>query len=36
MFERKRYDGKKKVNVLKDGALISYEILKSFVTIYLK
>ncbi len=36
MFERKRYDGKKKVNVIKDGLLISYEIVKSFVYLYLK
>ena len=36
MFERKRYDGKKKVNVIKDGFLISLEIIKSFYTIYFK
>ena len=36
MFERKRFDGKKKVNVIKDGLLISYEIIKSFIYIYLK
>ena len=36
MFERKRYDGKKKVNVIKDGLLISYEIIKSFFYIYFK
>ena len=36
MFERKRYDGKKKVNVIKDGLLISYEIFKSFFYIYFK
>ena len=36
MFERKRYDGKKKVNVIKDGLLISYEIIKSFFYLYFK
>ena len=36
MFERKRFDGKKKVNVIKDGLLISYEIIKSFFYIYFK
>ena len=36
MFERKRFDGKKKVNVIKDGFLISYEIIKSFFYIYFK
>ena len=36
MFERKRFDGKKKVNVIKDGLLISYEIFKSFFYIYFK
>ncbi len=36
MFERKRYDGKKKVNVIKDGLLISYEIIKSFIYLYFK
>ncbi len=36
MFERKRYDGKKKVNVMKDGLLISYEIIKSFFYLYFK
>ena len=30
MFERKRFAGKKKVNVIKDGFLILTEILKSF------
>ena len=36
MFERKRFDGKKKVNVIKDGFLISLEIIKSFILIYFK
>jgi len=36
MFERKRFDGKKKVNIIKDGLLISYEIFKSFFYIYFK
>ena len=36
MFERKRYDGKKKVNVIKDRLLISYEIIKSFIYLYFK
>ena len=36
MFERKRFDGKKKVNVFKDGLLISFEIIKSFFYIYFK
>tara|TARA_B100001027_G_scaffold58124_1_gene39266 strand:+ start:450 stop:1130 length:681 start_codon:yes stop_codon:yes gene_type:complete len=36
MFERKRFDGKKKVNIIKDGLLISYEIIKSFYYIYFK
>ena len=36
MFERKRFDGKKKVNIIKDGLLISYEIIKSFFYIYFK
>ena len=36
MFERKRFDGKKKVNVIKDGLLISYEIIKSFFYVYFK
>jgi len=36
MFERKRFDGKKKVNVIKDGFLISYEIIKSFFYLYFK
>ena len=36
MFERKRYDGKKKVNVIKDGLLISCEIIKSFFYLYFK
>ncbi len=30
MYERKRFAGKKKVNVIKDGFLISIEILKNF------
>ena len=36
MFERKRFDGKKKVNVIKDGFLISLEIIKNFILIYFK
>ena len=36
MFERKRYAGKKKVNVIKDGFLILIEILKSFKYIFKK
>jgi len=36
MFERKRYDGKKKVNVIKDGLLISFEIVKGFIYLYFK
>jgi len=36
MFERKRFDGKKKVNVIKDGFLISLEIIKSFILLYFK
>tara|TARA_B100000963_G_C22521630_1_gene623330 strand:+ start:296 stop:976 length:681 start_codon:yes stop_codon:yes gene_type:complete len=36
MYERKRYDGKKKVNVIKDGLLISLEIMKSFIYLYFK
>ena len=36
MFERKRYDGKKKVNVIKDGLLISFEIIKGFIYLYFK
>ena len=36
MYERKRYDGFKKVKVIKDGFLISYEIIKSFIYLYLK
>tara|TARA_B100000963_G_C22556240_1_gene639151 strand:- start:192 stop:872 length:681 start_codon:yes stop_codon:yes gene_type:complete len=36
MYERKRYDGIKKVKVIKDGFLISYEILKSFIYLYFK
>ena len=36
VFERKRYDGKKKVNVIKDGLLISYEIIKSFIYLNFK
>ena len=36
MYERKRYDGFKKVKVVKDGFLISYEIIKSFIYLYFK
>ena len=36
MFERKRYDGKKKVNVIKDGLLISFEIIRGFLLLYFK
>tara|TARA_B100000886_G_scaffold315673_1_gene253793 strand:+ start:485 stop:1165 length:681 start_codon:yes stop_codon:yes gene_type:complete len=36
MFERKRFDGKKKVNVIKDGFLISLEIIKSFIILNFK
>ena len=36
MYERKRYDGFKKVKVIKDGFLISYEIIKSFIYLYFK
>ena len=36
MYERKRYDGVKKVKVIKDGFLISYEIIKSFIYLYFK
>ena len=36
MYERKRYDGFKKVKVIKDGFLISCEIIKSFIYLYLK
>ncbi len=36
MIERKRFDGKKKVNVIKDGLLISYQIIKSFLLLYFK
>ena len=36
MYERKRYDGIKKVKVIKDGFLISYEIIKSFIYLYFK
>ena len=36
MYERKRYDGFKKVKVIKDGFLISCEIIKSFIYLYFK
>ena len=36
MYERKRYDGIKKVKVIKDGFLISYEIIKSFIYLFFK
>ena len=36
MYERKRYDGIKKVKVIKDGFLISYEIIKSFIYLFFR